>query len=92
MAFHSLKYTYIGKKVFEANQCGSGSETLSVSLQICIFAICGLGQQGNLWFCYLRINHYKFSDLRFADWHTSEMCRFALAELAQEFVDLRFAD
>jgi hypothetical protein len=39
---------------------------------------CGLGQ-GNLWFCDL----HKFSDLRFADWHTSEMCRFALAELAQ---------
>jgi hypothetical protein len=57
-------------------------------LQICRFAICGLGQQGNLWFCGL----HKFSDLRFADFHTSEMCRFALAELAQEFVDLRFAD
>jgi hypothetical protein len=27
----------------------------------------------------------KFVDLRFADWHTSEICGFAIAELAHEF-------
>ncbi len=66
---HSLKY-YLGKeKVLEATQRGSGSETQDFSLQICGFAICGLGHRGNL-----RIIHYKFADLRLADWHTSELC------------------
>jgi hypothetical protein len=37
----------------------------------------------------LRINNYKFADLRFADWHTSECCGFVIAERAQEFEDLQ---
>jgi hypothetical protein len=45
MAFRSLQYTYVGKKILEAYQCGSGSETLLFSLQI----------------FDLRINHYKFA-------------------------------
>jgi hypothetical protein len=49
----------------------------------------------NLQICDLQVNHYKFvkiADLRFADWHTSEICGFAIAELAQEFADLQLAD
>jgi hypothetical protein len=38
---------------------GSGSETLPLSLQICVFAICGLGHQGNYQIRDLRIIHYK---------------------------------
>jgi hypothetical protein len=38
MAFRSLKYTNVGKKVLLANQCGAGSETLPFSLQIGGFA------------------------------------------------------
>jgi hypothetical protein len=34
----------------------------------------------------------KFADLPFADWHTSEICGYGIAERAQEFSDLRFAD
>ncbi len=51
--------------------------------------ICGLEHQVNLRSCYVRINHYKFADLRFADWHTLEIWGFAIAEWAQEFADLR---
>jgi hypothetical protein len=47
---------------------------------ICRFAICGLGDQRNLRICDLQINHCKFADLRFADWHTSEIYGFAIAE------------
>ncbi len=43
-------------------------------LQICRFAICGLGHQGNLRILDLRIDRYKF-----ADWDTSEICGFAIA-------------
>jgi hypothetical protein len=52
-------------------------------------AICELGHQGNMRICDLWINHYKFADLRFEDYHTSEFC--GLAIWPQEFVDLRFA-
>jgi hypothetical protein len=62
----------VGKNSIGGN--GSGSETLPLSLQICGFAICGLGHQGNLRICDLLIIHYKFANLRFADWHTSEIC------------------
>ncbi len=51
--------------------------------------ICGLGHQGNWQICDLRINHYECADLRFTVWHTSEICGFAIADLAQEFSDLR---
>jgi hypothetical protein len=82
MALRSLKYSYVGKEniTVDTNQCGSGSETLFFSMQICGFAICGQGQQGNVQICDLRSNHYKFTDLRFADWHTSEICGLAIAE------------
>ncbi len=76
MAFCSLKYPYVGKEnTLEVNQCGSESETLLLSLQICGFAICGLGHEGNF-----RINHYKFTDLRFADGHIPEICELAIAK------------
>ncbi len=39
------------------------------SLQICGFAICGLGHKENL-----RINLQKFAELRLVGWHTSEIC------------------
>jgi hypothetical protein len=65
IAFRSLQYSYVDKEnTLESNQCGSRSETLSLSLQICGFAICGLGHQGHLRICKLRTNHYKFADLR----------------------------
>jgi hypothetical protein len=35
MVFRSLNYTNVGKKMLEATQCGSGSETLFSRLQIC---------------------------------------------------------
>jgi hypothetical protein len=47
-------------------------------LQIWRFAICRLGHQECLRIYDLRITHYKFADLRFADWHTSEICGFAI--------------
>jgi hypothetical protein len=79
MIFRSLKYSYVDKEsTLEANQCGSGSETMLLSLQICGFAIFGLGHQANLRICDLRINHYKFADLRLANWHTSEICGFVI--------------
>jgi hypothetical protein len=34
----------------------------------------------------------KFAICQFADWHTSEIYGFAIAECAQEFAELRFAD
>jgi hypothetical protein len=38
-----------------------------------------LGHQGNFRISNLPINHCKyFADFRFADWHTSEICEFAL--------------
>jgi hypothetical protein len=45
--------------------------------------ICDLrtGTPGNFAICNLRIKRYKFADLRFADWHTSETCGFAIANL-----------
>jgi hypothetical protein len=42
--------------------------TLPFSFQI--LRICGLEHEENLRISDLRINHYKFADLRFADWHT----------------------
>jgi hypothetical protein len=35
---------------------------------------------------------WHFADLRFADWHTQEICGFAIEEGDQEFADLLFAD
>jgi hypothetical protein len=32
----------------------------------------------------LSVNHSKFADLHFADWHTSEMCRFEICGLTKE--------
>jgi hypothetical protein len=37
----------------------------------------------------MRLSYYKLADLRFADWHTSEICGFAIAECAKELADLR---
>jgi hypothetical protein len=54
--------------------------TLLFSLQICGFTICGLGRQEYLRICDLRMNHYNFEDLLFAD------------GTPQKFADLRFAD
>ncbi len=60
-------------------------------MQICGYAICGPRHQENLRIFDLRINHYKFAYLRFADWLTSEICGFSIAEWAQELriYDLR---
>jgi hypothetical protein len=56
------KMTYVvKKKILEANQMGSGSETLLFSLQIFGFAICGLGHQGILQ-SDLQIIHNKIAD------------------------------
>jgi hypothetical protein len=49
--------------------------------------ICGPEHQGNLRICALRINHYKF-----ADWSTTEMYEFAIAEWAKKFANFKFAD
>jgi hypothetical protein len=58
MAFRSLKYTDIGKKDLRAIKCGSGSETLSFSLQICDLRIGTLRKFTDL---RLRLSHYKFA-------------------------------
>ncbi len=63
-----------------------------LSLHIYGVAICGLRHQGNLRICDLRINDYKLADFRFPDWHTSEICRFAIAEWVQEFADFWLAE
>jgi hypothetical protein len=59
MEFRSLKYSYEGKENIRGilYHCGPGLETLLFFLQMCGFAICGLGHQGSLW-----INHYKCAD------------------------------
>ncbi len=50
----------------------------------------------NLWVCDLRTGiPRKFADLRFSEWHISELsdvCGLAIVEWAQELADLRFAD
>jgi hypothetical protein len=85
MAFCSLRYSYVGtENTLDVNQCGSESGTLLLSLQICGFAICGLGHQGNL-----GINHYKFADLLFAE-GTSQ--KFADLQLRNEPTNLRICD
>ncbi len=77
LAFRSL--------MAESNQHGSWSETLLFSLKICGFVICGLWHQGNL-----RINYFKFADLRFADWHHPSFCGFSICGLI--ITNLRICD
>jgi hypothetical protein len=57
----------VHRKLLKTNQCRSGSKITAFFL-------------ANLRICGSRINHYKFADLKFSDWHTSEICRFAIAE------------
>jgi hypothetical protein len=64
MAFRSLKYTYVDKKVLEANQCGSGSEN-------CCFP-CK--------FADLRINHYKFADFRMVHLINLRICDCGMSQ------------
>jgi hypothetical protein len=40
----------------------------------------------------LRITHYKFADLQFVDWHTSEILGFGIVERASKFADMRYAE
>jgi hypothetical protein len=62
ISLRSLKYTYVGKKkVLEANQCGSESQTMFFFLAT--FRICDLRTK----------TPRKFADLRSADWHTTEI-------------------
>ncbi len=44
------------------------------------FRICDLWTGTRRKFADLQfaVNHYKFVDLQFADWHTSEICKFAM--------------
>jgi hypothetical protein len=80
MALCSLKYTYVGKKIFYR-------QTKAV-----------LDQKHSFFPCRSRIcdlrtgTQRKFADLRFADWHTSDICGFAIVECAQEFLNLRLGD
>jgi hypothetical protein len=77
MAFFSLKYTFICKKILEANQCGSGSKTALFSK----FADLRFADWETKEICaQLRINHYKFEDLQFEKWQTSEIFRLVIAE------------
>jgi hypothetical protein len=73
-------YSYVGTDNIRDKPLRIWIRNTDFSLQICGFAICGLGYQGNLRICDLRINHYKFVDLRFAEWHISELCGLAIAE------------
>jgi hypothetical protein len=70
----------------------AGPQKSSANLQTYFFLIADLPKCKIFRIYDLQINHYKFSNFRFANCHTSEICRFAIAELTQEFVDLRFAD
>jgi hypothetical protein len=54
-------------------------------------AICGLEHKGNLWICDLRINHYNFADLLFADWVGIPQ-KFADLQLRNEPKNLRICD
>ncbi len=47
-----------------------------------IYTNCGLGHEGNL--------RIKFADVRFADWHTSEICGFC--DMRNEPKNLRICD
>jgi hypothetical protein len=53
------------------------------------FRICELRIGKPQIFSDLRINLYKFADMRFSVWHTSEICIFVIAEWVQEFAELR---
>ncbi len=70
MAFRSLKYTVLTvvKTALDAFEWGSGSETLPF-----FFKFAGLGLRTGA--------PKKLRDLRFADWHTSEICGFAIADM-----------
>ncbi len=39
----------------------------------------------------LSLHYYKFVDLQFADWHTSEICRFEICGLTKEICVTTFA-
>jgi hypothetical protein len=79
MAFRSLNYSYVGKENMRGKPLRTWIRNTAFSWHICGFAI-WRGHQGNLWIWDLRVNHYKFVDLRFSDWHTSEICGLAIAE------------
>ncbi len=66
MAFCSLKYTYVGKKI------RGKPERIWILAKL---RICDLRTGIPRKFVDLRINHYKF-----ADWHTSEICGFAITK------------
>ncbi len=63
------KYTYVGKKISQTRIRNTVFFLVNFG-----FAICGRGHQGNLRMCNLRIIHNKLADLRFADWHPTDIC------------------
>jgi hypothetical protein len=64
MAFRSLKYIYaVRKKKLEANQCGSESETLLFSFQICGFADLDTKEICAFSICRLIITNLRICDL-----------------------------
>ncbi len=87
MAYRSLKYTYVIKKILELSQWWSSSETLLFSLQIWRFAICGLGHKGNLWLCELIITNLWICYFR-----TGTPKKFADLWLRNEPKNLRICD
>jgi hypothetical protein len=61
IAFHRIKYFDIGKEILELNQWRSNSEKVFLYLQICWFAVCGMGHQGNLRFTDKSLQIWEFT-------------------------------
>jgi hypothetical protein len=97
-------HTYRGEKILEAKQCGSGSETLLLSLQTCAFAIYRLGHKGSVQICRMaHLGNLQILDLRTTQnkfacppLHKSEKLFLYLWPLVtlspNKFEDLQFAN
>ncbi len=80
MAFPSRKYSYIGKETFRGKSMRIWIKYTVFSLQICKFEIFQTGTPRKYADKRLAVNHYKFADLHFANWHISEICGLAIAD------------
>ncbi len=78
--------------------CYKGREKHKMFQSLCLMLenlrICNLptAHLRNLRICNVRFYQNKFGDLKFLNSHISEICGFLIANWAQEFADLRFAD
>jgi hypothetical protein len=73
-----VKYSCVSKENISGKTIRIWIRNTAFSMQFFGFAI--LEHQGNVRICDLRIIHYKFADLRIAEWHTSEISLLSIAE------------